>query len=357
MKRLDNLSPAGQLGSVAARYWHPLTHPSAGGSLGQIQPKYRHRSGKLVAFSGKVLAMLNGSCGVDGGQQSELGSDGLSSADPASGERLTGGSGRGEGRASGAWGRRIGGLGQDDSREIHRLSSVDAGSSLASVERDERLCRLEAVLLLAREPLHPRKLSKFANLADATEALTLVSRLNHLYDRAARAFRVEEVAGGWQLRSRPQFATWLRRLQHVPSALRLSAPAMETLAVVAYRQPVVRVDIEAVRGVACGEILRQLMERDLVRVSGRSDDLGRPYYYSTTQYFLQTFGLRDLDELPRADWFRQALEEESQIAQKEPTCALSVDDEVIDGSDPDDEEDEDEDRDEHQDGDEYWDDE
>ena len=176
-------------------------------------------------------------------------------------------------------------------------------------ERDEKLARLEAVLFLAKEPLHSRKLSKFANLADGTEALTLVSRLNDLYDHSARAFRIENVAGGWQLRTRPQFGSWLRRLKHVPREVRLSAPAMETLAVVAYRQPVVRADIEQVRGVGCGEILRQLMERDLVRVSGRSEELGRPYFYSTTNNFLQVFGLQDLEELPRAEYFRQSLEE------------------------------------------------
>lgn len=176
--------------------------------------------------------------------------------------------------------------------------------------RDEKISRLEAVLLLAKEPLNPRKLCRFANLANDKEALTLVSRLNDLYDHSARAFRVEQVAGGWQLRTRPQFGSWLRRLQHVPREMRLSAPSMEALAVVAYRQPVLRADIEEVRGVGCGEILRQLMERDLVRVSGRSDELGRPYFYSTTQYFLQVFGLRDLDELPRADYFRRSLEEQ-----------------------------------------------
>lgn len=172
--------------------------------------------------------------------------------------------------------------------------------------RDERMQRLEAVLFLAKEPLHSRKLSQYANLADGTEARTLASRLNDLYDRAGCAFRVEEVAGGLQLRTRPQFGRWLRRLQHVPGETRLSAPAMETLSVVAYRQPVMRADIEAVRGVACGEILRQLMERDLVTIVGRSEELGRPYLYGTTKKFLQLFGLRNLNDLPRADVFRES---------------------------------------------------
>jgi len=85
----------------------------------------------------------------------------------------------------------------------------------------------------------------------------------------------------------------------VPSETRLSAPALETLAVIAYRQPVLRSSIEAIRGVNCGEILRQLMERDLVRIGGRSDELGRPYLYATTKRFLELFGLNQIDELPR----------------------------------------------------------
>jgi segregation and condensation protein B len=168
------------------------------------------------------------------------------------------------------------------------------------------MARLEAVLLIAREPLSSRKLAHHANLADGTQARTLVRRLNERYDAAGRAFRVEQVAGGFQMRSRAKFAPWLRRLAHVPGESRLSAPALETLAVVAYRQPVPRADIEAVRGVNCGEILRQLMDRDLVRVAGRGEDLGRPFLYATTPRFLELFGLAHLDELPRCELLRHA---------------------------------------------------
>ena len=160
--------------------------------------------------------------------------------------------------------------------------------------------------MLTREPLNSRKLAQHARLADGTEARTVVRQLNRLYDEAGRAFRIEEVAGGFRLLTRRQFAPWLRRLEHVPPQVRLSAPAMETLAVVAYRQPVLRAEIEAIRGVNCGEILRQLMERDLVRIGGRSDELGRPYLYTTTKRFLQLFGLQNLDDLPRAVAFRNA---------------------------------------------------
>ena len=122
------------------------------------------------------------------------------------------------------------------------------------------------MLFLAREPLSSRKLSQYANLADATEARTLIRRLNELFDASGRAFRVEDVAGGYQLLTRSPFAAWLQRLEYVPHEIRLSGPAMETLAVIAYRQPASRAEIEAIRGVNCGEIVRQLMERDLVRI-------------------------------------------------------------------------------------------
>jgi segregation and condensation protein B len=196
---------------------------------------------------------------------------------------------------------------------------VEVGGPLV---RDEKLVRLESVLFLAKQPLHARKLSKYANLADGTEGLTLIRRLNTLYDKTGRAFRVEEVANGWQLRTRRKFANWLRRLPHVPAELRLSPPSMETLAVVAYRQPVVRAEVETVRGVACGEILRQLMEKDLIRVAGRSEELGRPYLYSTTNKFLQVFGLRGIEELPRAAIFQEAMK--SVVADRDKETAVSM---------------------------------
>lgn len=177
-----------------------------------------------------------------------------------------------------------------------------AASERRAPPSDEQaaLSRLEAILFLAREPLNSRKLSQYANLADGTQARTLVRLLNEQYDAAGRAFRVERLAGGYQLLTRRSFAPWLRRLAHVPAETRLSAPALETVAVIAYRQPVGRADIEAIRGVNCGEILRQLMDRDLVRIAGRSPELGRPYLYATTKRFLELYGLNHVDDLPRA---------------------------------------------------------
>jgi segregation and condensation protein B len=187
------------------------------------------------------------------------------------------------------------------------------GSSANSVQDgprstcDPRLQRLEAILFLAREPVSTRRLSKYADLADATEARTLVRQLNQIYQAAGRAFQVEEIGGGLQLMTRREFAPWLHQLGNALGPTRLSAPAMETLAVVAYRQPVLRAEIEAIRGVGCGEVLRQLIERDFVRIGGRSEELGRPYLYSTTKRFLQIFGLRSLEDLPRREIMRSQM--------------------------------------------------
>jgi segregation and condensation protein B len=183
---------------------------------------------------------------------------------------------------------------------------ADGAAQSPRSEEQLALGRLEAILFLAREPLNSRKLSQYANLADGTQARTLVRRLNEQYDGAGRAFRVERIAGGYQLLTRRTFAPWLRRLAHVPPETRLSPPALETLAVIAYRQPVGRADIEAIRGVNCGEILRQLMDRDFVRIAGRSQELGRPYLYATTKRFLELFGLNHLDDLPRCQELRAA---------------------------------------------------
>lgn len=165
--------------------------------------------------------------------------------------------------------------------------------------------RLEAVLFLAREPLTLRKLAQLANLADATEARVVLNNLRDRYDERGCAFQVAQVAGGYQLLSRREFAQWLRPQSQAEREIRLSPPSLETLAVVAYRQPVLRAEVEAIRGVACGEILRQLLDRDLLRIVGRSEELGRPLRYGTTKRFLEVFGLCNLDELPWSAQLRQ----------------------------------------------------
>ncbi len=194
---------------------------------------------------------------------------------------------------------------------LWRLNSrtVEPGGEGAALSvachRTAKMARLEAVLLVADVPLSPRRLAQLATLADATEARTLIARLNAAFEQTATPIRVERVAAGYRLFTLPQFAFWLGKLHHREAELRLSPPSMETLTIIAYRQPVTRADIEAIRGVQCAEMIRQLMERDLVRIGGQDESLGRPFLYETTRRFLETFGLRDIEDLPLAARLRR----------------------------------------------------
>ncbi|MCE9631572.1 MAG: SMC-Scp complex subunit ScpB [Planctomycetia bacterium] len=186
-----------------------------------------------------------------------------------------------------------------------RLADDERASSTAATavepgrhERSEELARVEAALFLAREPLSTRRIAKLARLADGTRARSLVKELRRLQDGSGAAFRVEQIAGGYQLLSRGPFGPWVRRLLDQPAGSRLSGAAMETLAIVAYRQPVTRAEIESIRGVGSEEMLRQLLERDLVAVGGRAEELGRPNVYVTTRRFLAAFGLARIEDLP-----------------------------------------------------------
>jgi segregation and condensation protein B len=181
------------------------------------------------------------------------------------------------------------------------LADADEPAAPGELGRDPRLAQVEAALMAADEPLTLRKLTAVAGLSDAAEARALVQRLRGLYDRDGGAFQVEELAGGFQLLTRPEYHPWLARLRRGAAELRLSPAARETLAVVAYRQPITRADVEAVRGVQSSELLRQLMEKGLVRIAGRDDSLGRPVLYGTTKKFLQAFGLKSLRDLPQAE--------------------------------------------------------
>lgn len=164
-----------------------------------------------------------------------------------------------------------------------------------------KMQRLEAVLFMSRAPLPSRKISQLAELEDGTQARTMIKELNQHYDKLGRAFHVKRVGGGYQMLTRPQFANWIKRLDHIQRPKRLSNPAMETLTVVAYRQPIIKAEIEAIRGVSCGEMLRQLLEKGLVKIAGRSEKLGRPFLYATSKEFLTQFGLNSLKDLPRSN--------------------------------------------------------
>lgn len=164
--------------------------------------------------------------------------------------------------------------------------------------RSERLARLEAALLIAESPTAARRLAQVARLIDADEVRRLIDVLNTAFDRERSAFRVEATAGGYVLMTRAVLAPWLDRLHQRQSGFRLSQPAMETLTIIAYQQPVTRADVEAIRGVQSSEMIRHLIDRGLVRVAGEEDSLGRPFLYETTRQFLSMFGLQQISDLP-----------------------------------------------------------
>lgn len=191
----------------------------------------------------------------------------------------------------------------------YRFDDEEVGSG--EFARDARLAAVEAALVAADEPLTAKKLATAAALADAAEARRTVQRLRELYDAEGSAFQVEELAGGYQLLTRPEFHPWLVRLRRGSAEMKISPAARETLAIVAYRQPITRADIEGVRGVQCAEVLRQLMEKGLLRIAGRDDSLGRPVLYGTTKKFLQMFGLKSLRDLPAVEGMNRRKEAES----------------------------------------------
>lgn len=194
------------------------------------------------------------------------------------------------------------GVGFDWNRRVARSGTgeedCDSGNILNQNLRTAKMARVEAVLFIAGGAFSTRKLSQYATLADPTEARTLIKRLNDIYDRCGTPFRIEQVAAGYQMLTRAEYTHWLDKLHHRQAELKLTPGQLETLAIVAYRQPIIRADVEAIRGVACVEMLKQLMDRGLVRIGGADDTLGRPHLYETTRLFLETFGLRAVDELP-----------------------------------------------------------
>jgi segregation and condensation protein B len=197
-------------------------------------------------------------------------------------------------------------------REPSGDSISSSGSDL--LLRTPKMARLEAVLFVADEPLPIKRLVQLATLADGDEAQALIDRLNGAYDESNSTFRIEPVATGFRLLTRREFVYWLDKLHQRQASLKLTPPMLETLAIVAYRQPLTRADLEAVRGVQSAEMLKQLMERELVRIAGEDDSLGRPFLYETTRKFLELFGLQSLDDLPMAERLRRGRTATSPIA-------------------------------------------
>lgn len=191
--------------------------------------------------------------------------------------------------------------------------------------------RVEALLFASERSLSETKMKTVLGIEDddATKQIKVaIETLNSSYDSEARAFRIERIAGGYRVMTREELAPLVSRLHAERQQQKLSQAALETLSIIAYRQPVMRAEIEVIRGVACGDVLRGLMDRRLVKIVGRAEELGRPMLYGTTKEFLAIFGLANLNDLPdvqglarEASWKPSKPEQPEQVAEEaaEPT--------------------------------------
>ncbi len=160
--------------------------------------------------------------------------------------------------------------------------------------------RVEAALMTTDRAIGSARLGEVLGNMAASQVTAAITSLNEIYQQTGRSFRIEKLAGGWQIVSLPEYAEVLSSLHKTRQSNKLSPAAMETLAIIAYKQPVLRAEIETIRGVASGEMVRSLMERHLVKIVGRAEDIGRPMLYGTTKAFLEVFGLAGLKDLPNA---------------------------------------------------------
>ncbi|MBK1856451.1 SMC-Scp complex subunit ScpB [Verrucomicrobiaceae bacterium 5K15] len=180
------------------------------------------------------------------------------------------------------------------------------------------------------KPELPEHLSVLGNLNE--DAVTLaIAELNHNYEITGRAFLCAERAKGWKIYTRPDYAEFVRQLFPGRKPSRLSGPAMETLAIIAYRQPVTKASLEAVRGVSCDGMLQKLLDRELVKVGGRAELPGRPLLYETTDLFFEHFGVKSVDELPNADELRSVkLPEPKDVVEEDSDDSANSDDKAED---------------------------
>ena len=160
---------------------------------------------------------------------------------------------------------------------------------------------VEAVLFSSDAPLRSEEIARADESLNEDVVEKCIKELTKMYLDAERAFEIKQIAGGYQILTLSVYAPYLERFDTVPKSSRLSMPALETLAIIAYRQPIGRIDIEYIRGVSSAGVIRTLQDRELVDVIGRGDGLGRPLLYGTTNKFLEHFGFSDLEDLPQTE--------------------------------------------------------
>lgn len=174
----------------------------------------------------------------------------------------------------------------------------------AVIDWDELARTVEALLFAAEEPLQARELGRCSG-SDSATIRKLIPKIRERYDAERRPWDILETGTGWRMVTRPEFYPAIQRLKTQTLQRKLTQAGLETLALIAYRQPISRAEVENVRGVGAGAVLRQLLERKLIKISGRGTGLGQPLLYGTTDYFLEHFGLKSLQDLPKPNEFKQ----------------------------------------------------
>jgi segregation and condensation protein B len=191
----------------------------------------------------------------------------------------------------------------DTDGEVNLNGHYENGASVAnevpsiSATRELRGI-LEALLFMSADPLPMNRIVSLLGAVSKQEVEHALLSLKHEYEQEGRGLHLAEIAGGYRILTKPDYAPWIKRLEKVKAPPRLSRSALESLAIIAYKQPIVRAEIEQIRGVETSGVLRTLLERKLVRIVGRKEEPGRPIMYGTTKFFLEHFGLRDLSQLP-----------------------------------------------------------
>ncbi len=180
---------------------------------------------------------------------------------------------------------------------------------------------VEAVLFASDAPLTADEIARADETLDEDQVEEAIRFLRAEYDDAERSFQLVELAEGYQVLTRPEFAPYLERFDNVPRPSRLSGPALETLAILAYRQPLGRIEVEYIRGVGSAGVLKTLQDRELIEVMGRGEGLGRPVLYGTTTRFLEHFGFKSLEELPRPEELPIILRERIPLGPEEEEVA------------------------------------
>ena len=171
---------------------------------------------------------------------------------------------------------------------------------------------IEALLFMSGEPLSIDRFKNVLEEIDRGKIKSLLWELQHEYDMRMSGLKIVEVAGGYQIVTRPELSVWIKKLKKIKQSARLTAPSLETLAIIAYKQPLVKAEIEDIRGVDSTGVLKGLLDKHMIKIIGRKDVPGRPILYATTKEFLQYFGLKDLSDLPTLKEFNELMEQQEE---------------------------------------------